>query len=279
MSLHEGPALVAAAIRAAILARAPRRTVAAVAAAMVGALHRPAAQPPPPSAREPAETQFDTTAGLAGASPEVLVDALREARAAKRRKKKERRRANRSSREGTGKDEGQAFTENALRCHDVATAVVTSRPGGGSDGPSCGSPPREPPCKIPRVDIRGVGETPHVPPLPAIEDGLKKAPLFSLQVQVAGPNPAGWENLPPGLTEELAKYGIVDYSRSHDPDGKPCFQYSDTKPERPARAAEAVIKAIVASVESRSGHEGEQRVAGTPETGKTRPRKRAGKKR
>mmetsp|Transcript_58117 Transcript_58117/g.115213 ORF Transcript_58117/g.115213 Transcript_58117/m.115213 type:complete len:273 (+) Transcript_58117:60-878(+) len=269
----DGAALLAAAVRAACLAKAPRRTVQAVAEATDAA--------PATDTGEAAGRQRAAAPEPGGSSAEELLAALRQARAAQRRRKKERRRAKRPS-----SPERPAAQEaaSAAPLHQDLAAGSTQRFGGeGVELLAGGSPPREPPCKIPRVDIRGGGETPHVPPLPAIENGLIEAALFSPQVQVAGPCPADWENLPPGLTEELAKYGIVDYSRSHDSDGKPCFQYSDTRPVRPASiksslSAEGVIKAVTALVESRSGHEGE-RVAGTPETGKTRPRKRAGKKR
>jgi len=146
MSSHHGASLVAAAVRAAILAKAPRRTVAAVAAAMASALHKPAAQSPPPGAREQAGAQTDTPVELPGASLEVLVEATRTARAEQRRKKKERRRANRSARGSTGKEEGQALSTDALRRHDVSTAGANLGPGGGgTDEPSRGSCEQRPP--------------------------------------------------------------------------------------------------------------------------------------
>jgi hypothetical protein len=74
----EGAALLAAAIRAAIQAKAPRRTVQAVAAAVTGVLWRPAA------ATEP---QFDARAQAGTPVAEVRAD-----RIAQRQRKKDRRR-------------------------------------------------------------------------------------------------------------------------------------------------------------------------------------------
>ena len=89
-----GAALLAAAVRAAIIARAPRRTVAAVAGAVACAIGRPAtapAQQPVPTA--PEEPSASVAAAPAGSSPEELLAALRAARAAQRRWKKTRRKA------------------------------------------------------------------------------------------------------------------------------------------------------------------------------------------
>lgn len=90
-------ALVAAAVRAAVLAKAPRRTVSAVAASVVSALGRPAAATQRPAAQVPTGAQRAAAASFAesagGPSPEELLAALRSARAAQRRRKKQRRKA------------------------------------------------------------------------------------------------------------------------------------------------------------------------------------------
>ncbi|CAE8732914.1 unnamed protein product [Polarella glacialis] len=79
MANADGPAFVAAAVRAAILAKAPRRTV-------------QAAMP---------RGECRSTPGI-GASAEELVAALQEARRARRRRKKENRRAKKREAESTG---------------------------------------------------------------------------------------------------------------------------------------------------------------------------------
>lgn len=95
MAAADPAALLGAAVRAAVLARAPRRTVQAVAAAVTGVLVRPTADASQRSAKQvPAEDTTGRTDGDAcdGASAEELVQALRMARAARRRKKKQSRR-------------------------------------------------------------------------------------------------------------------------------------------------------------------------------------------
>ncbi|CAE8671775.1 unnamed protein product [Polarella glacialis] len=90
----DGPALLAAAVRAACLAKAPRRTTQAVAAAVAGVILRPptAAAVPGPTSAAPAGPQR-AAEGAGDASPEALLAALRSARAGQRKRKKERRKA------------------------------------------------------------------------------------------------------------------------------------------------------------------------------------------
>ena len=86
MSRADGPALLAAAIRAACQEKAPRRTIQAVAAAVTGVLMRPtvAAEPRVRGAEPPgAEGAPDADLDHAG-----QVDALRAARRARRNRKK-----------------------------------------------------------------------------------------------------------------------------------------------------------------------------------------------
>ena len=95
MATSHGAELVSAAVRSAILAKAPRRTVAAVAASVTSALlgATKAAQPRP-TAGEPTRTQNPTEQSAEGdASPEALLTALRDARRAQRKRKKVRKRA------------------------------------------------------------------------------------------------------------------------------------------------------------------------------------------
>ena len=88
----DGAALLAAAVRAACQAKAPRRTIQAVAAAVTGVLVRPMAEAVP-------RARSEVPAGAQGApvpapaeDPAVLVDTLRAARRAQRARKKVRRR-------------------------------------------------------------------------------------------------------------------------------------------------------------------------------------------
>ncbi|CAE8732913.1 unnamed protein product [Polarella glacialis] len=104
MANADGPAFVAAAVRAAILAKAPRRTVQAVAAAVTGVFtSRPAAATLRASSAAQAMPRGEcrSTPGI-GASAEELVAALQEARRARRRRKKENRRAKKREAESTG---------------------------------------------------------------------------------------------------------------------------------------------------------------------------------
>ena len=88
----DGAALLAAAVRAACQAKAPRRTIQAVAAAVTGVLVRPMAEAVPrPRSEVPAGAQGAPVPAPAE-DPAVLVDTLRAARRAQRARKKARRR-------------------------------------------------------------------------------------------------------------------------------------------------------------------------------------------
>ena len=112
----DGPAFVAAAVRAACLAKAPRRTVQAVAAAVAGVFAHPHA-----SAKAATKVKVtpatQCTNDLGGHEDEdmpALIEALRSARRAQRRRKKERRRAAQSAvavaPDTTAADDGGAGT-------------------------------------------------------------------------------------------------------------------------------------------------------------------------
>jgi len=117
--------LVSAAVRAAILAKAPRRTVSAVAAAVVsafvGATAKAATQPQ--VARQPAGTQKAAESGDAGDAATLLA-ALRSARASQRRRKKERRRAAKE-------------VATAQAHEEEAGMPAGDAPGGGGQTPAC----------------------------------------------------------------------------------------------------------------------------------------------
>lgn len=99
MAAADGAALVAAAVRAAVLANAPRRTVAAVAAAVACALVRGPSKAvitqPDAGARARAPQAAGPEVGADSAA--ALLAALRGARAAQRRRKKERRKAGKAA--------------------------------------------------------------------------------------------------------------------------------------------------------------------------------------
>jgi hypothetical protein len=121
----DGPALLAAAVRAACLAKAPRRTVQAVAAAVASVLARPANLEAAPkmvpamhagSLRRPSED-------AGGASPEELLAALRAAKSAQRKKKRERRRAAKRA-----KAAAEAPDKMDLECAPVAVTPPLQQP-------------------------------------------------------------------------------------------------------------------------------------------------------
>ena len=91
----DGPAMLAAAVRAACMANAPRRTVQAVAAAVASVYaHMPARTTQQANRKEQPATQSATVpGGHADENMPALVEALRTARSAQRKRKKERRKA------------------------------------------------------------------------------------------------------------------------------------------------------------------------------------------
>jgi len=90
----DGPAFVAAAVRAACMANAPRRTVSAVAAAVAGVFaHQPARAMRQAAPQVlPATQRAADLGGHVGENVPALVEALQSARSAQRKRKKERRR-------------------------------------------------------------------------------------------------------------------------------------------------------------------------------------------
>jgi len=95
----DGAALIAAAVQAAIHAKAPRRTVAAVAAAVASAFARPVKASAAPTAGGPrSDGAVPMVVQEAGSSAEEMLESLREHRRAQRKAKKERRRAAKAAR-------------------------------------------------------------------------------------------------------------------------------------------------------------------------------------
>jgi hypothetical protein len=101
MVADDGPAFLAAAVRAAVLARAPRRTVQGVAAAVAGvfANNLPSARATPTTdvRRQPADIPGVARQAEEDSSPEALMEALRAARRERRICKKKRRMATKAA--------------------------------------------------------------------------------------------------------------------------------------------------------------------------------------
>ncbi|CAE8670324.1 unnamed protein product [Polarella glacialis] len=140
----DGAALIAAAVRAAVQAKAPRRTVAAVASAVAGALSRPApavAATPLPSAKVLAGLQREAapTEAADGASPEALLEALRGARSAARRRKKERCKARKAGAAATGEEAAQATAPGSTSRAEAAVVTTKSPDQVGDLGPGPGA--------------------------------------------------------------------------------------------------------------------------------------------
>eukprot|EP00930_Biecheleria_cincta_P061056 TRINITY_DN46623_c0_g1_i1.p1 TRINITY_DN46623_c0_g1~~TRINITY_DN46623_c0_g1_i1.p1 ORF type:complete len:268 (+),score=58.61 TRINITY_DN46623_c0_g1_i1:52-855(+) len=137
MAVTDPAALLGAAVRAAVLARAPRRTVQAVAAAVTGVLVRPAEAASQRRQKEPDEDARGSNLGDAcdGASAEELLQALRQKRAARRRQKKQSRRARKAqAAEGCephatdGRGGGEPKSENSSCESHEATKLHTEEP-------------------------------------------------------------------------------------------------------------------------------------------------------
>jgi len=174
--MADGAALMAAAVRAAVLAKAPRRTVQAVAAAVAGALRPQPALRPRTSQTVPAGAPAESPPPR-GSSPEELLEALREARRVQRRRKKERRRANRSAKTNGDQADGQALTAANLRHHETELDNACEHSGGGAQLALTSSPVVERPTKLHKTGENSGGQyshLPRVPPFPseaaAIED-------------------------------------------------------------------------------------------------------------
>mmetsp|Transcript_49181 Transcript_49181/g.138846 ORF Transcript_49181/g.138846 Transcript_49181/m.138846 type:complete len:260 (-) Transcript_49181:158-937(-) len=150
MASMDAAALVAAAVRAAVLAKAPRRTVAAVAASAICAVGRgPAGAALQP--RSAAEVRAGAPAGAHGAaaaadsdSPEALLAALRRTRATQRRRKKERRRAGKEAARAVVIDDEEMLPAGGGHEGDHLTPAHSSPPApelaSARSGPSPGRP-------------------------------------------------------------------------------------------------------------------------------------------
>jgi hypothetical protein len=100
----DGCALLGAAVRAAILAGAPRRTVQAVAVGVTGALLGTPAAAPALASDGRAGMLRAAAAGPTDASAETLLEALRASRSEGRKKKRQRRKAREVARRGVASE-------------------------------------------------------------------------------------------------------------------------------------------------------------------------------
>ena len=137
MPADSAAALLAAAVRAAILAKAPRRTVQAVASAVTGVLARPMAATAMKGtdARESAGSTC-TAKDDSNASPEQLLQSLREARSAQRRRKKERRRARKTATRNADKRQSSDEAAAAAHAHAEAATATPVLTRGGEEEPA-----------------------------------------------------------------------------------------------------------------------------------------------
>ena len=127
-------ALVAAAVQAAIRERAPRRTVAAVASAAVGALAFGADRPTPLPKANAVHTRDAQGEDVADGEPALLLASLRAARRAQRLRKKERRRVARQAAlparpvppPGVNARETQRTVVDPVVVDEVGTATVAA---------------------------------------------------------------------------------------------------------------------------------------------------------
>ena len=124
----DGPALVAAAVQTAVLAKAPRRTVQAGASAVAGVvLGRPTAVRPSPKQSQVTAGSQCATEPAAGDSPEELLAKLRSARSAQRRRKKERRRAARQQGALTLEEKEEEAPRNSTSAEQQAARIRWQR--------------------------------------------------------------------------------------------------------------------------------------------------------
>ena len=164
MASVDGSSLLAAAIRAAILAKAPRRTVQAIAAAVTSVLvHQIADACPKTKDADHVRSSNASNAKLSGVSAEEHVEALRAARSARRRRKRANKRArsldaeaaaSAAVAEGPVTSSGfEAPTINTVR--DVATASESYGPASITPGSASS---RAPPAAAQTAHADGASE-------------------------------------------------------------------------------------------------------------------------
>ena len=175
MAAADGPALLAAAVKAAISAKAPRRTVQAVAAAVAGVFARPAPACVTPSVATKVRAETGSAANQSpGTSAEELVDALRLARRNQRRLKKQRRREQKQAQSSAAAQAPEA----SMQLQDDASMMVPQSPTVGETlddvpgavvlkrGPVERSSPASPPLKLVKHTRAGEVLQANVPAVP-----------------------------------------------------------------------------------------------------------------
>ena len=133
MASADGSSLIAAAIRAAILAKAPRRTVQAIAAAVTSVLvHQTADACPKTKDEDHVRSSNASNAKLPGVSAEEHVEALRAARSARRRRKRANKRGRAVAAHAAASDAAAEAPTIGI-AGDVAVTSVSYGPASTSD--------------------------------------------------------------------------------------------------------------------------------------------------
>ena len=145
MSVRHGSALVAAAVRAACDAKAPRRTIAAVAAAAVSAALRPADAPAAASVMVPGNAACSPSAGgdTGALDDDALVRRLRQRRAERRQRKRQQRREAKAAVSAPGACDTSADVEMVPGIEGTHSRYSTDAESGPTSAPPTSSLPHE----------------------------------------------------------------------------------------------------------------------------------------
>ena len=194
-SAADGASLVAAAVQAAIRERAPRRTVAAVAAAVSGTVLSAAARPFAPATMHKERAQDAQGKAEESDDPGPLLERLRAVRRAQRQRKKEKRRAAKQAASEPPVPPSASF-ESPQPCagatHPIAGAAGPSADFGGSLVAEPAQAPAKPPDHSPSTDPVGLAlqllPAPHAASSAA--GSLEKRSIFSSVPSTAKPDNA-----------------------------------------------------------------------------------------
>ena len=187
MVAADGPAFVAAAVKAAILARAPRRTVQGVAAAVAGVFRdtAPACAAPTAGAQECAGAKRAPEAKAMEQSPAELVEALRQARRAQRKLKKARKRDARAGLTSADGQDLKASTEEGSAKEDMQSDLVQDSKALTEEG----SAMKDMQSELPPVVASAAAAGHDVLPLPG--GSYAVGDLSELEVGAGGSGPSG----------------------------------------------------------------------------------------
>ena len=193
-SAADGASLVAAAVQAAIRERAPRRTVAAVAAAVSGTVLSAAARPFAPATMHKERAQDAQGKAEESDDPGPLLEKLRAVRRAQRQRKKEKRRAAKQAASEPpvppcASLDGPQHCVGAI--HPIAGAAGPSADFGGSLVAVPAQAPARPPDHSPSTDL---GLAPQLLPAPhaasSAAGSLEKRSILSSLPSTAKPDNA-----------------------------------------------------------------------------------------